>query len=124
MRLPMPVDSAVLTAILDSLKDPVVLADTGHTVCYMNKAAEAHYEEGRMLLGRSVMACHNAASNAVIREVFAALENGEDERLITDSPERRIYMRAVRDADGKLIGYYERYEPKARAARPADTQEG
>ena len=112
----MSIDSAVLTAILDSLKDPVVLADTSHTVCYMNKAAEAHYKEGRTLLGRSVMDCHNPTSNAVISEVYAALENGEEERLITDSPERRIYMRAVRDANGKLIGYYERYEPKARAA--------
>jgi hypothetical protein len=37
-------------------------------------------------------------------------------RLITDSPKHRIYMRAVRDADGKLIGYYERYEPPAQPA--------
>ncbi len=120
----MPVDSAVFSALLDSLKDPVVFADTGHTVRYINKAAEAHYKEGRTLLGRSIMDCHNPASNAVIHEVFAALENGEDERLITDSPERRIYMRAVRDADGRLIGYYERYESKPQAAGPASTQEG
>ncbi len=120
----MPVDSTVLAAILDSLKDPVVFADTGHTVRYMNKAAAAHYKEGWTLLGRSVMDCHNPTSNAVIREVFAALESGEDERLITDSPKRRIYMRAVRNADGKLIGYYERYEPKAQADGPASTQEG
>lgn len=120
----MPVDSTVLSALLDSLKDPVVFVDTGHTVRYINKAAEHHYKEGRTLLGRSIMDCHNAASNAVIREVFAALENGEDERLITDSPERRIYMRAVRDADGRLIGYYERYEPKTRAVGPAGEEGG
>jgi len=114
----MPDDPAVLSALLDSLKDPVVFVDTTHTVRYINKAAEHHYQEGRTLLGRSIMACHNAASNAVIREVFAALENGEDERLITDSPKHRIYMRAVRDAGGKLIGYYERYEPPARPAAP------
>lgn len=119
----MPVDSALLSALLDSLKDPVVFVDTGHTVRYINKAAEHHYKEGRTLLGCSIMDCHNPTSNAVIREVFAALENGEDERLITDSPERRIYMRAVRDADGRLIGYYERYEPPARSGG-ADTRKG
>jgi DUF438 domain-containing protein len=118
----MPVDSTVLCALLDSLKDPVVFADTGHTVRYINKAAEHHYKEGRTLLGRSIMDCHNAASNVVIREVFAALESGEEERLITDSPERRIYMRAVRDADGKLIGYYERYEPGVQPAAPPTSQ--
>ena len=114
----MPVDSTVLAALLDSLKDPVVFVDTDHTVRYISKAAEAHYKEGRTLLGRSIMDCHNATSNAVIREVFSALENGEDERLITDSPERRIYMRAVRDAHGALIGYHERYEPKVRPDSP------
>ncbi len=36
----MPVDSAVLAAILESLTDPVVFADTEHTVRYINKAAE------------------------------------------------------------------------------------
>jgi DUF438 domain-containing protein len=106
----MPNDSSVLAALLESLKDPVIFADTGHTIRYMNEAGAAHYKEGRALLGTSVMDCHNARSRAIIREVLAALENGEDERLITDTPERRIYMRAVRDASGMLMGYYERYE--------------
>jgi len=110
----MPVDSSVLAALLDSLKEPVVFADTDHIIRYMNEAGAAHYKGGRALLGTSVMDCHNARSQEVIREVLAALEQGEDERLITDAPERCIYMRAVRDAGGTLLGYYERYEPKAR----------
>jgi DUF438 domain-containing protein len=118
-----PTDVALLSAILDSLKDPVVFVDTSHTVRYINRAAETHYKEGRTLLGRSIMDCHNPASNAVIREVFAALEKGEDERLITDSPERRIYMRAVRDADGRLFGYYERYESRVYATEPPSGKE-
>jgi hypothetical protein len=35
---------------------------------------------------------------------------GEEERLITDNKKHRIYMRAVRDQDGRVLGYYERYE--------------
>jgi DUF438 domain-containing protein len=111
----MPFDSSVLGALLDSLKDPVLFADTDHVIRYMNEAGASHYKQGRALLGTSVMDCHNARSQEVIREVMAALEKGEDERMITDTPERRIYMRAVRDAAGALLGYYERYEPKARA---------
>ncbi len=39
---------------------------------------------------------------------------GEDERLITDNEKQRIFMRAVRDPNGTLLGYYERYEPPAK----------
>ncbi|MFH1689898.1 MAG: hypothetical protein ABIE42_06630 [Candidatus Eisenbacteria bacterium] len=32
---------------------------------------------------------------------------------VLDSEEKRIYMRAVRDESGELVGYYERYERNA-----------
>jgi hypothetical protein len=44
-------------------------------------------------------------------EILAAMHEGEDERLITDNEKHRILMRAVRDSDGRVLGYYERYEP-------------
>jgi hypothetical protein len=44
-------------------------------------------------------------------EILAAMQGGEEERLITDNEKHRIYMRAVRDTAGRLLGYYERYEP-------------
>lgn len=109
-------DAPFLRAILDSLRDPVLVADREHTIRYMNAAAIAHYEEGASLLGSSLLACHNEASQRMIHEALAALQAGETERLITDEPGRRIYMRAVRERDGALIGYYERYEwPDRRA---------
>lgn len=104
----------LMAAILDSLKDPVLVADTGHVTRYMNKAAIAHYEQGATLIGRSLLACHNERSQAVMHEVLAALQAGEEERLITDNEKHRIYMRAVRDCGGRLLGYYERYEPPRR----------
>jgi hypothetical protein len=33
------------------------------------------------------------------------------EEFNTDNEEHRIYRRAVRGADGQVLGYYERYEP-------------
>jgi hypothetical protein len=47
----------------------------------------------------------------MIRDCFARLQNGEEEVLFTDNQKHRVYMRGVRDTKGKLIGYYERYEP-------------
>ena len=104
-------DPVLHRRLLDALKNPLLFVDTGHVIRYLNRSALEHYDKGAELIGTSIFDCHNAESNAVIREVFAALENGEEERLITDSEKYRIYMRAVRDESGKLIGYYERYEP-------------
>jgi len=83
----------------------------------MNKAAIAYYDEGADLIGRSLLKCHNQQSQRTIIEVLAALQDGEEERLITDNEEHRIYMRAVRGADGRVLGYYERYEPPTTSNR-------
>ncbi len=107
------IDVTLMASILDSLKDPLVFADTDHIIRYMNRAAIAHYEDGENLIGRSIMDCHNAQSQAMILEILQGMRSGEEERLITDNEEHRIYMRAVRDAGGEILGYYERYEPPA-----------
>lgn len=105
-------DMALLAAILDSLKDPILFADTERVTRYMNKAAIAHYEGGENLIGRSLLDCHNERSRQMMVEILAAMQNdGIEERLITDDKEERIFMRAVRDAGGGVLGYYERYEP-------------
>ena len=104
-----------MAALLDSMKHPVVFVDTGHVIRYMNKAAIAHYDDGSALVGRSVLDCHNSDSRRQIVEILAAMHQGEDERLITDNEKERIFMRCVRDADGNVLGYYERYEPPARS---------
>ena len=108
------IDATLMAAILDSLKDPVLFADTEHVTRYMNKAAIAHYDEGESLIGRSLLDCHNEQSQQQVVEILAAMQAGEEERLITDDEEHRIYMRAVRGADGQVLGYYERYEPPAK----------
>ncbi|UCE61100.1 MAG: PAS domain-containing protein [Phycisphaerales bacterium] len=107
-------DASLLACLLDSMKNPVMFVDTDHIIRYMNKAAVAHYKEGEALLDQSVLDCHNAESVRQIIEISAAMQQGEEERLITDNDNWRIYMRAVRDPAGQLIGYYERYEPPAK----------
>jgi len=112
------IDSTLMAAILDSLKDPILVADVEHVTRYMNKAATAYYDEGEALIGRSLLDCHNERSQQMMIEILAEMHKGLEERLITDNDEHRIYMRVVRDADGKVLGYYERYEPP-RAERDA-----
>lgn len=111
------INATLMAAILNSLKDPLLFADTEHVIRYMNQAAIAYYDEGASLIGRSLLECHNQQSQRTIIEVLAALQGGEEERLITDNEKHRIYMRAVRGADGRVLGYYERYEPPATSSR-------
>ena len=107
------IDSNLIFALLESLKEPVVFADTDHTILYMNKAAIERYSDrgGAGLVGRSLLECHNEQSQQMILEVLTAMKDGEEERLITDNEKQRAYMRAVRSPNGQLLGYYERFEP-------------
>ena len=109
------INSEYLAAILDSLKDPVLVADTEHVTRYMNKAAKAYYEEGEDLIGRSLLDCHNERSQQMMVEILAEMHQGLEERLITDNEKHRIFMRVVRDREGQVLGYYERYEPPTAA---------
>ena len=99
------------TSLLNSLKDPIVVADTNHIVQYMNKAAIAHHTGGEKLLGSNLLECHNEESQKMMIVILAEMQNGLEEKLITDNEKLRAFMRAVRDDKGELIGYYERYEP-------------
>jgi PAS domain-containing protein len=109
------IDASFMAAILDSLKDPILVADTDHVTRYMNKAAIAHYDEGENLIGRSLLDCHNELSQQMMKEILAEMHEGLDERLTTDDEEYRIFMRVVRAPDGEVLGYYERYEPPRQA---------
>jgi DUF438 domain-containing protein len=103
-----------MAALLDSLKEPLLFADTGHIIRYMNKVAKSFYKGGESLLGRSLFDCHNEESRQTIIEILEAMKQGLDERLYRDNEKHRVFMRAVRDTDGSLLGYYERYEPPAK----------
>lgn len=103
---------ALLENILDSLKNQIVFTDTNHIIRYMNKSAIEHYKEGLKLINTSLLDCHNQESVKIILEIFEKMKKGLEEELITDNEKNRIYMRAVRNTNGELIGYYERYENK------------
>ena len=100
-----------LLSLLNSIKDPILVADTNHIVQYMNTVAIGHYEEGEDLLQSNLLKCHNEESQEMMIDILSEMKNGLDEKLITDNEKYRIFMRAVRDGKGNLIGYFERYEP-------------
>jgi DUF438 domain-containing protein len=103
-------DGDLAIAILDSVPARIVYADTEHMVRYMNAVALRHYRQGAGLIGTSLLDCHNEASCELMREGLEQLRAGADEVLSAEVPGRRSFMRAVRDAEGGLLGYWARYE--------------
>lgn len=107
-------------SVLDEDKSPVVICDLEHTVIYMNPSACQRYEKqgGARLLGKSLLACHNAKSAEIINKVISWFrESGENNRIYTfrnDKENKDVYMIALRDDNGELIGYYEKHEYRNR----------
>ena len=113
--------SHFIKSVVDQDLAPVVICDLEHTVVYMNPAAVARYHID--LTGKSLKSCHNAESNEKIDRVVAwfAADKGHN-RIYTSRNEREnkdVYMVALRDNDGTLIGYYEKHEYRNReTAKP------
>ena len=107
-------------SILEQDKSPIVVCDLGSTVIYMNPAAIARYH--RDLTGKSLKVCHNAASNEKIDQVLAWFAKSADNNIVytsrNDEENKDIYMVALRDPDGRLIGYYEKHEYRNKETTP------
>ena len=107
---------AYFKSIIDQDRAAVVICSLDHKIIYMNPAAAANYHKygGAELLGKSLLACHGAHSNEKIKEVVAWFAKSEENNLIYTSHNEKqnkdVYMVALRDADKKLIGYYEKHE--------------
>lgn len=108
--------TALFKSVLEQDRSPVVLCDLQHTVVYMNPAAVARYAKsgGAGLVGGSLLGCHSAAANARIEQVVAWFAADKSHNLVytfrNEGENKDVYMVALRDGDGRLIGYYEKHE--------------
>jgi hypothetical protein len=62
-----------MSAILDSLKDPLLFADSEHIPQYLNQAAKSHYPGGEDLIGQSLLDGHIEESQASMKEILALM---------------------------------------------------
>lgn len=109
-----------LKSVLEQDRSAVVLCDLYHTIIYMNPAAGERYARngGMALLGRSLLDCHSPKSNEMIKRVVAWFAESVEHNLIytfrNEKENKDVYMVALRDESGKLIGYYEKHEYRNR----------
>ncbi len=103
-------------SLIDSDDAPVVICDTEHTIVYMNPASVRRYERfgGAALVGRSIFDCHNPSSTEKIKMVTGWFMADKSHNSVftfhSDKENKDVYMKALRDENGELIGYYEKHE--------------
>lgn len=116
--------SMFFKSVLEQDTAPVVICDLEHTIVYMNPVACEHYRKfgGEALLGKNLLACHNRRSGELIEKILAWFrEDVSRNRVHTFYNEKQnkdVYMIALRDDEGKLIGYYEKHDLRSRDESP------
>lgn len=114
-------------SVLEQDTSAVVICNLKHEIIYMNPTAIERYHKygGAALLGTNLLDCHNAKSNEIIKKVVAWFQESPSHNRIytTHNPKENkdVYIIALRDDDGALIGYYEKHEYRNReTAAPYD----
>ena len=106
----------LLKSVLDQDTAPVVVCDIDDIIAYMNPSAITRYHKN--LTGKSIKDCHPPKANEQISKVVAWFRESKDNNIIytyrNDEENKDVYMVALRDDDGTLIGYYEKHEYRNR----------
>ena len=103
-------------SVIEQDRSAVVICNLDHDIIYMNPVALSKYGKygGGQLVGKSLLACHNARSVEQIKRVTAWFQESKDHNIVytfhNEKENKDVYMVALRDADGHLIGYYEKHE--------------
>jgi len=110
--------------VLEQDTSAVVLCDMVHTIVYMNPVACQRYARygGGALLGKSLLACHNEKSVEMIKRVLSWFEesphNNRVHTFYNEKENKDVYMVALRNDAGALMGYYEKHEYRDRDMTP------
>ncbi|MCH5349066.1 MAG: PAS domain-containing protein [Oscillospiraceae bacterium] len=112
--------SVFFKSIIDMDTSAVVICNLEHDIVYMNPAAAERYKKhgGYELMGKSLLDCHTPAANEKIKQVVDwFLKSADNNRVYTfynPKENKDVYMIALRDDSGKLVGYYEKHEYRNR----------
>lgn len=117
--------SKFFRSVLDADTASVVICDLEHTIIYMNPASIERYHAD--LTGKSLRACHNAESNEKIDLVLAWFKKSQQNNSVhtyySEKENKDVYMIALRNESGALIGYYEKHEYRTPDATALYTME-
>ena len=107
-------------SVIDQDRCAIVICNLEHEIIYMNPTAVERYGKrgGARLVGKSLMDCHNPQSVEKIHKVVAWFAQSRENNIVytyyNEKENKDVYMIALRDGDGTLIGYYEKHEYRNR----------
>lgn len=114
-------------SVIDQDRCAVVICNLEHEIIYMNPTAVQRYAKrgGAALVGKSLLDCHNAQSVQMIKKVISWFAESKEHNIMytyhNEKENKDVYMVALRDEGGALIGYYEKHEYRNReTAKPYD----
>lgn len=108
--------STFFKSMIDQDRCAVVICNLQHEIIYMNPSAVTRYAKrgGEGLIGQSLLDCHNEKSAERIRQVIQWFAESREHNLVytfhNKKENKDVYMVALRDDEGRLIGYYEKHE--------------
>ena len=108
--------AAYFKSIVDQDRCAVVICNLEHEIIYMNPVAVSRYKKwgGSSLLRKSLLDCHNERSREMIQKVVLWFLESKEHNIIytshNEAENKDVYMIALRDDEGNLIGYYEKHE--------------
>lgn len=108
--------STFFKSMIDQDRCAVVICNLQHEIIYMNPSAVTRYTKrgGEGLIGQSLLDCHNEKSAERIRQVIQWFAESREHNLVytfhNEKENKDVYMVALRDDEGRLIGYYEKHE--------------
>lgn len=110
----------IYKSVLEADRAAVVICDLEHTIIYMNPVAIERYAKwgGKDLMGKSLLNCHNEKSREMIQKVVEWFKTSKDNNIVytffNQKENKDVYMVALRNEEGDLIGYYEKHEYRNR----------
>ena len=110
----------IYKSVLEADRAAVVICDLEHTIIYMNPVAIERYAKwgGKDLMGKSLLNCHNEKSREMILIVLDWFKASKDNNIVytffNEKENKDVYMVALRNEEGNLIGYYEKHEYRNR----------
>lgn len=110
----------LMKSVLDQDDAPVVICDMESVIMYMNPAAVARYKKD--LTGQNLRNCHSPEANKAIERVLAWFGKSRENNVVytfrNEQENKDVYMVALRDREGCLIGYYEKHAFRTRETGP------
>lgn len=110
-------------SLIDVDDTTIIICDLHHKIIYMNNYAKEIYKKKNIdLLGSNLLDCHNDESKEKILNVIEwfkkDIHNNFIHTFYNEKQNKDVYMIALRNDNGDLIGYYEKHEYRNKDLTP------